>query len=260
MKKYFYGITLIIGIISCLVLLFFPVLEFDENAIYLHHQQEIEHAILLDTDLNKSYEEKKNEAINEIIYNTAISLQMYNKTTQVVFDEDGNMISSGSSNELIMYDVYRLKEKGIKFSNILTSIKNQIDWNSSLKSTLKHLNNDMSLYQQLKANPLILIFIASLILIAIICSIILIIQSIKAINEKTTNYLITSIIGTASTLLIIISKFIFKTNLGLEQISKAKEFSLLFSMNTTSSISLMFVFFAFAISIILHFVKNHLKD
>ena len=45
MKKALFGITLIIGIGICLGLLFFPVLEFDREAIYEQHKEEIEQII-----------------------------------------------------------------------------------------------------------------------------------------------------------------------------------------------------------------------
>ena len=73
MKKALFGITLIIGIGICLGLLFFPILEFDRDAIYEHHKEEIEQIILEDTDETKTYEEKKESTINEIIYNDNVS-------------------------------------------------------------------------------------------------------------------------------------------------------------------------------------------
>ena len=124
MKKALFGITLIIGIGLCLALLFFPVLEFDRDAIYEHHKEEIELIISEDTDETKTYEEKKDAVINEIIYNICTYLQMYTKSNDVVYDENGNPIESGNDNEAIMFDIYKIKEDGIKYSKL---IPNEMD-------------------------------------------------------------------------------------------------------------------------------------
>ena len=74
MKKIFYGITLVLAVAMCFSLLFFPILKFDLDKVYSNHQEEIEKYISDNENLDKSYEELKEEGINEIIYNTCIAL------------------------------------------------------------------------------------------------------------------------------------------------------------------------------------------
>ena len=59
--------------------------------------------------------------------------------------EDGNMIESGNDNEAIMFDVVRLKNKGIKYTDLANSIKNQFDYNIKLNKAIQAYNGKMDM-------------------------------------------------------------------------------------------------------------------
>ncbi|MEI3527682.1 MAG: hypothetical protein V8R15_06660 [Bacilli bacterium] len=178
MKKIFYGITLVLAVAMCFSLLFFPILKFDLDKVYSNHQEEIEKYISDNENLDKSYEELKEEGINEIIYNTCIALQMYYSTNDVVFDEDGNMIESGNDNEAIMFDVVRLKNKGIKYTDLANSIKNQFDYNIKLNKAIQAYNGkmDMKMFFDNWANPFPMLAIVILIALEFACAVLVVIR------------------------------------------------------------------------------------
>lgn len=261
MKKALFGITLIIGIGLCLALLFFPVLEFDRDAIYEHHKEEIELIISEDTDETKTYEEKKDAVINEIIYNICTYLQMYTKSNDVVYDENGNPIESGNDNEAIMFDIYKIKEDGIKYTDLAKSIKNQCEYDINLYKALKEEGSvNFKTFFEYWYNPFLMIFMVILIALEFACAVLLVIRSIKGVLEKKRNkVLIISIFGVAVSILLMFFGTVFNTKLELSTMSTINDFVKLFAMSVKGSIVCKYCAIAFlgttAVSVCAKFMK-----
>lgn len=250
MKKALFGITLIIGIGICLSLLFFPILEFNRDAIYEHHKEEIEQIILEDTDVTKTYDEKKEAVINDIIYNVCTYLQMYTKSNDVVYDENGNPIESGNDNEAIMFDIYKLKEDGIKYTDLAKSIKNQCEYDINLYKALKSSGKvDFKVFFKNWYNPLLMIGMVLLIALEFACAFLLVIRSIKGVLEKKRNkVLIISVFGVAISILLMFFGTIFKSNLELSTMSSINDFVKLFAMSVKGTIVCKYCALAFLAS------------
>ncbi len=261
MKKIFYGITLVIGIGICLALLFFPILEFDRDAIYKHHKDEIEEAIALDTSESKTYEEKKDAAINEIIYNTCIVLQMYKRQTDVVFDENGNAIDAGSDTESMMFDIYALKEDGIKYTDLINSVKNQINWDIALYKSLKVQGKvDSKVFFDNWSNPLLMILILIFVACEFVCGVILIIKSYRGIEDKKRNEtIVVSICGIVVTTIILCLGLIFRTKEPVENLNSINDFVKLLSMNLKGTTILILSLIGFGVSVGLGIAHKSLK-
>lgn len=262
MKKALFGITLIIGIGICFGLLFFPVLEFDREAIYEHHKDEIEQMIIENTDSTKTYDEKKDAAINDVIYNICTYLQMYTKSNDVVYDEDGNPIESGNDNEAIMFDIYNLKEDGIKYTDLAKSIKNQCEYDINLYKLLKSNGKvEFKVFFEYWSNPLLMIGFVLLIAIEFACGALLIIRSIKGVLEKKRNkVLVISIFGVVISVILIFLGSIFKSNLELSTMSSINDFVKLFAMSIKGTVLCKYCALAFlcstAVAVAAKFVKN----
>lgn len=236
MKKFLYGITLILAVVMCFTLLFFPILSFNREAIYDNHQDEIENYILEEKENGsiKTDEELKEEAINNIIYQTLTVLQMYYESNDVVYDEDNNSIESTNDYEAIMLDIYRIKEKGIKYTDLANSIKNQIDYDIKLNKAIKEANGkgDLDLFFANWQNPIPMMLVFLLVALEFACAVLVIIRSIKGIFEKKRNKLLTiSIFGVAVSLMLLLMPVIFKTNLEFASVDNVNQFIQIFLMN-----------------------------
>lgn len=261
MKKALFGISLIVGIGICLALLFFPVLEFDRNAIYEHHKEEIEQEILANTDESKTYEEKKDEAINNIIYSICSTLQMYTKTNDVVYDEDGNPISSGSDSEAMMLDIYKIKEDGIKYTDLAKSIKNQCEYDINLYKLLKSEGKvNFKVFFANWSNPLLMIGFVLLIALEFACGMLLIIRSVKGVLEKKRNKVfMISVFGVGVSALLIFLSVVFRADIALSSVSSINDFVKLFAMSIKGTSVCYYSGIAFigttALSIVAKFMK-----
>lgn len=236
MKKFLYGITMILAIVMCSSLLFFPILEFDSDAIYNNHQVDIDNYVLEEqtNGSNKTAEELKEEAINNIIYQTLITLQMYYNSNDVVYDEDNNAIESTNNYEAIMMDVYRIKEKGIKYTDLANSIKNQIDYDIKVNQLIKDLNGkgDMKLFFANWQNPLPMMLVFILIALEFACAVLVIIRSIKGIFEKKRNKLFTiTLFGVMVSMLLLMLPTIFKTEIEFATVDDLNQFVKILLMN-----------------------------
>lgn len=261
MKKALFGITLVIGIGICLALLFFPVLEFNRNAIYRHHKDEIEQMISEDTDESKTYDEKKDAAINEIIYNICTYLQMYTKSNDVVYDENGNPIESGNDNEAIMFDIYKLKEDGIKYTDLAKSIKNQCEYDVNLYKSLKASGKvDFKVFFKYWYNPFPMIGIVILIAMEFACAFLLVTRSIKGVLEKKRNkVLIISIFGVVISIVLTMFGTIFNSNLELSSLTSINDFVRLFAMSVKGSAVCMYSTLAFLASTVVAVCAKFMK-
>lgn len=261
MKKILYGITLIIGIGISLALLFFPVLEFDREAIYDNYKDDIEAMIAFDSTVGESYEEKKEKAINEIIYNTCIALQMYTKNNDVVYDEDGNLIESGSDTDAMMMDIYRLKEKGIGYTSLAKSIKNQCEFDMNLYRVLKDTGKvDFKIYFANWSNPFLMIGFVILIALEFACAILLIIRSVKGVLEKKRNKVFAiSVFGIITTLLIMFLGDLFKSNINLTSVDTINEFVKLFATIIKGTKVCMYSGIGFLVTTIISLFAKFLK-
>lgn len=237
LKHTFYGINLIIGILICFAMLFFPVFEFNPDKIYKHHQEEIDAMIAFDTNVGESYEEKKEKYINEVIYNCCIALQMYRSSNDVVYDEDGNIIDSGNDNEAMMLEIYQIKEDGIKLTDITKSIKNTIKYDINLFKAMKDSGNiNWGQYFEYWTNPLLTITLALIWAFQLGCGIFLIIRSVKGVKEKPkTNILGISIFGIISVFVLIMIPVILKKDLSLMSVDSINSFVRLFAMSINVS-------------------------
>ena len=262
MKKIFYGITLVLAVAMCFSLLFFPILKFDLDKVYSNHQEEIEKYITENENIDKSYEELKTEGINEIIYNTCIALQMYYSTNDVVFDEDGNMIESGNDNEAIMFDIVRLKNKGIKYTDLANSIKNQFDYNIKLNKAIKAYAGkmDMKMFFDNWANPFPMLIIVILIALEFACAVLVGIRSIKGILEKKKNKLFRiSVFGIAISAELLLMPVIFKTNINASEVTNINDFVGIFVMNVKGTSVCYYCGIGFIISTALAILTKFLK-
>ncbi len=262
MKKVFFGITLVLAIAMCFSLLIFPVLKFDTDAIYNNHQEEINLYIEENKDTGKSLEELKTEAVNEIIYNTCIALQMYSSNNEVVFDEDGNMIESGNDNEAIMFDLVRLKNKGIKYTDLANSIKNQFDYNIQLLKAIKNYSGkmDFKLFFDNWSNPFLMLLIVILVALEFACAILIIIRSIKGILEKKkTRLLRISVFGIGISAILLLMPVIFKSDIPAMEVNNVNDFVGIFLMNVRGTTICYYCGIGFAISTILALITKLLK-
>ena len=261
MKKAFFGITLIIGIGICLGLLFFPILEFDREAIYENHKEEIENEIVSDIDETKTYEEKKDAVINEIIYNVCGYLQMYTKSNDIVYDEDGNEIESGNDNEAIMFDLYELKEDGIKYTDLAKGLKNQFEYNLNVYKVLKKNGNlNLKVLFDSWYNPFPMLGLVLLIALEFACCFLLIIRSVKGVLEKKRNkVLIISLFGAVISVVLLFLSTIFKTNIELIEVNSTAQFVRLLAMSIKGTMVCKYAFIAFLASTMLSIVAKFMK-
>ena len=262
MKKIFYGITLILSVGMCLSLLFFPILKFDRKAIYNNYQDEIKKYVSQNILSNKSFDELEEEAINDIIYQICISLQMYNDSNDIVFDEDGNKIESGNDYEAIMFDVYKLKEKGIKYTDLANSIKNQFEYDIELFKVIKEAKGkaDWKIFFDNWINPLPMTFLVILIAFEFACGVLLIIRSMKGISEKKRNKVfLISILGTVVSIGLLLMPAIFKTDISLSEVNNINQYVNIFAMNVNGTSVCYACLICFGISTILAFVAKFLR-
>lgn len=236
MRKVLYGLTLIIALVMCLTLLFFPVLKFDRDSIYENHQDEID-AFVLDELANgssKTKEELEEEAVNNIIYQTLMVLQMYYSSNDVVYDEDNNVIESTNDYEAIMLDVYRIKEKGIRYTDLANSIKNQIDYDVKINNAIKEATGkgDIKLFFEHWQNPIPMIVIFLLVALIFASAVLVIVRSVRGIFERKRNKLLAiSIFGTLISLALFLMPIIFTKNIDLTAIDNLNQFVRVFIMN-----------------------------
>lgn len=236
MKKFLYGITLILAIIMCFTLLFFPILTFNRDAIYENHQEDIDAYILEEKESGsqKTDEELKEEAINDVIYQTLMVLQMYYESNDVVYDEDNNSIESSNDYEAMMLDVYRIKEKGIKYTDLANSIKNQIDYDIKLNKAIKEATGkgDLKLFFDNWQNPIPMMLVFLLVGLEFACAVLVIIRSLKGIFEKKRNKLMTiSIFGVLVSLMLLLMPVVFKAKIDFSAIDNVNLFVQVFIMN-----------------------------
>lgn len=236
MKKFLYGINLILAVVMCFTMLFFPILRFDSDAIYDNHQEVIDAYVKSEIDAGntKSQEELKEEAINDIIYQTLTVLQMYYSSDDVVYDEDNNEIESNNDYEAMMFDMYRIKEKGIKYTDLANSIKNQIDYDIKLNKAIKDATGkgDLKLFFANWANPIPMILVFLLVAFIFASAVIVIIRSIKGIFEHKHNKLIRiSAFGVGISFVLLMLPVIFKSEIDFSTIDNANVFIKIFLMN-----------------------------
>ena len=209
--------TLVLAIAMCLGMLFFPILEFDREAIYKSHQTLIDRYVEESTEENKTKEELKEAGINEIIYDTSIALQMYYSATDVVYDEDNGVIGSLNDNESIMFDVYRLKDKGIKYTDLANGVKNQITYDVKLYRVIQKLSlsnaEKRALFFDNWTNPFPFLLLVLLLAFEFACAFLLIFRSVKGIMEKRkTRLMRISIFGAVVSLALLCMPAIFQSN------------------------------------------------
>lgn len=240
MRKILYGLTLIMALIMCFTLLFFSVLKFDRDSIYENHKDEID-AFVLEERANgsiKSDEELKEEATNNIIYQTLMVLQMYYSSNDVVYDEENNAIESVNDYEAIMLDVYRIKEKGIRYTDLANSIRNQIDYDIKLNKAIKASTGkgDLKIFFEHWQNPLPMITVFLLVALIFASAVLVVVRSVRGIFEKKRNKLLTiSIFGIIISLAIILMPFVFTKNIDLASIVNLNQFFRVFLMNVKST-------------------------
>lgn len=262
MKKIFYGITLILSIGMCLSLLFFPILQFDRDSVYNNYQDEINLYVSENADSLKTKEELEEEAINDIIYQICITLQMYSNTNDIVFDEDGNQIESGNDYEAIMFDIYNLKEKGIKYTDLANSIKNQFEYDINLFKAIKEVQGktNWKLFFENWINPLPMTFFVILIAFEFACGVLLIIRSIKGISERKRNkVLLISVLGGIVSICLLLMPVIFKTDITLSEVNDINQYVSIFAMNVKGSRVCYGCLICFGISAILAFIAKFMS-
>ncbi len=252
MKKIIYAITLVLAIAMCLCLIFFPVMKFNREAIYRNHKDEIDLYISENLDSGKTEEELKESGINDIIYQVCLALQIYSDTHDVVYDEDGNPIGSSNDNEAIMFDLNRIKENGIKYTDLANGIKNQCSFDIELYKAIKAADVDKPLktFFAYWCNPFPLIIIAIFIAFEFACAFLVIVRSIKGINEKKRNKLLRiSIFGAAISICLLVMPAIFTTDLsGIEEFDFASYIKM-FLMNIEGTIVVYYCGIGFLICI-----------
>lgn len=262
MKKIFYGLTLILSIGMCLSLLFFPILKFDRDVIRENHKEDIQKYIEENADGIKTNEELEKSAINDIIRTICISLQIHGQNSDVVFDENGNLIESGNDYEAIIFDIERIKDNGIKYVDLANSIKNQIEYDIDLYKAIKSANSkvDMKLFFDNWSNPLPMILLVILIAFEFACGVILIVRSVKGINERKRNkVLLTSILGFVVSIGILLMPVIFKHDINIANVTSINDYVGIFAMNVKGASVCFGCLICFGISSILALVAKFLR-
>ena len=172
-KKAYYGITLIIAIGLCFALVCFPVLKYNKDSINKNAR------FLINTYIEKGYTE--NESIDLTIDEISKALQIFGNID--AYKEDGSV-----DYDLLNMTLSRLRNKGIKYIDLVSGIKNQVEYNSKLRKALKA---DETLTRkeksaQLKANrinPFTFITLVITIALVFASAFLIIIRSIKGLLE-----------------------------------------------------------------------------
>lgn len=261
-KKICFGITLVLAIAMCLGMLFFPILEFDREAIYKSHQTLIDRYVEESTEENKTEEELKEAGINEIIYDTSIALQMYYSATDVVYDEDNGVIGSLNDNESIMFDVYRLKDKGIKYTDLANGVKNQITYDVKLYQVIQGLSlsnaEKRALFFDNWTNPFPFLLLVLLLAFEFACAFLLIFRSVKGIMEKRkTRLMRISIFGAVVSLALLCMPAIFQSN--VTEMKNINDYVATFAMIVKGTAICWYAFIGFLVSIGLSVFTKILK-
>lgn len=252
MKKIIYAVTLVLAIAMCLSLLFFPVMQFNRDAIYRNNQELIEAYISENIDSGKTKEELKESGINDIIYQTCLALQLYNASHDVVYDEDGNPIGSSNDNEAIMFDLMRIKDNGIKYTDLANGIKNQCSYDLSLYKAIKAANVDKPLKTFFTnwCNPFPLMIIAIFIAFEFACAFLVVVRSIKGINEKRRNKIFRiSVFGALVSMALLVMPAIFTTDLSAIEEFDFANYITMFLMNIEGTTVVYYCLIGFAICV-----------
>ncbi len=218
LKKSLFGISLVLAIAMCFALLIFPILKYDKEVVQKNNTEFINQYI--EDNKDKGTQEEKEilteDAVNSFINQISNNLQIYgNVTIQYEQDENGNLIYNGVDSELQMFELDRLRNKGIKYKDLASGIKNQISYDNELRKILKN-NSDLTnkeknqYFFQAWINPIPFIFIVILIALEFACAFLVIVRSIKGIMEKRkTKLLAISIFGCVVSLFLLVLPTLF---------------------------------------------------
>lgn len=272
MRKILYGITLILSIAMCLSLLIFPILKFDREAISNNHQDEINEYIAAYRAAQEkdplleplSDEELKEDKINEIIYVICTSLQIYYNTpiTDIEVDEEG-IIRVSSDGSAIVFDIERMKEKGIKYTDLVNSIKNQIEYNSLLSKAIKkqYGKSNNKVFFANWSNPIPMIVLVILIALEFAGAVLIIIRSIKGIlGIGKIKIVRMAVFGLVISIGLLLMPLIFKQHIVISEITKLSEYVNLFAMNVKGSGLCYYYLVAFILCGGLAFIAKFFKE
>ncbi len=266
MKRIFYGITLVIAIVMCLSLLFFPILKFDREAIYNNNKEYIENNIAksLEIDSSLNYDDLKEAGIDDIIKRVFVTLQLYATATSngAQITETNEIITVYSNEDAIQFDFERIKTKGIRYIDLANSIKNQFEYNNKLNKAIKQINGKTSwkIFFDLWSNPLPMIFLVLLIAFEFASAVIVIIRSIKGIFNKKNKLFTISIFGLVISGCLLVMPTIFKSNIDIEAVNSISEYVNVFAMSIKGTTVCYCYLVGFAICLVLAFINKLLKD
>lgn len=251
-KKAYFGISLVIAIGLCLALLVFPVLKYDEKSVVKYSQT------LVNSYMQEGYSEE--DAIQLVIDEISMALQIYG-------DADSINSEDGFDKELLNMSLERIRKKGIKYIDLASGIKNQVEYNSKLRKALKAdttlTNKDKKAI--LKAEKIdVFPFIGLVIFIALefAAAFLIIIRSIKGILERRKTKLIRiSIFGTVFSFCLIILPALFRKE--ITEIKVPSDYIDLFISSVHGASLCYYCFFGFltclVLSIFAKFTKNEHK-
>ena len=207
-KKAYYGITLIIAIGLCFALVCFPVLKYNKDSINKNAR------FLINTYIEKGYTE--NESIDLTIDEISKALQIFGNID--AYKEDGSV-----DYDLLNMTLSRLRNKGIKYIDLVSGIKNQVEYNSKLRSAF-----------------------------------LIIIRSIKGLLElKKVKLFRISLFGTIVSLGLIMLPYIFKKQ--ITEITYPSQYVNLFISCVSGSALCYYYFFGFLICLILSIIAKFAK-
>lgn len=247
-KKAYYAITLIIAIGLCFALVCFPVLKYNKDSINKNAR------FLINTYIEKGYTE--NESIDLTIDEISKALQIFGNID--AYKEDGSV-----DYDLLNMTLSRLRNKGIKYIDLVSGIKNQVEYNSKLRKALKA---DETLTRkeksaQLKANrinPFTFITLVITIALVFASAFLIIIRSIKGLLElKKVKLFRISLFGTIVSLGLIMLPYIFKKQ--ITEITYPSQYVNLFISCVSGSALCYYYFFGFLICLILSIIAKFAK-
>lgn len=247
-KKAYYGITLTIAIGLCIALVCFPILKYNKDSVNKNA------GFVVDTYIKTGYTES--ESINMTIDDISKALQIYGNL-------DNYIIDGSVDYELLDMTLNRLRTKGIKYIDLVSGIKNQLEYNSNLR---KELKADETLTRkeksaQLKANrinPFTFITLVILVALVFASAFLIVIRSIKGILElKKVKLFRISLFGSIVSLALILLPYIFKKQ--ITEIIYPSQYVNLFISCVSGSALCYYYFFGFLLCLILSIIAKFAK-